>query len=68
MIELTNINFKDILHYPTIRIVEGETTFDRNGKRKIRALVLTPTRELAIQIQENFEMYGKYMDLRSTVV
>ncbi|MDE8339560.1 ATP-binding cassette domain-containing protein [Erysipelothrix rhusiopathiae] len=27
MIELININFKDILHYPTIRIVEGETTF-----------------------------------------
>lgn len=52
---------------PTLQNLK-EKAFDRNGKRKIRALVLTPTRELAIQIQENFEMYGKYMDLRSTVV
>lgn len=52
---------------PTLQNL-GQKQFDRNGKRKIRALVLTPTRELAIQIQESFEMYGKYMDLRSTVV
>ena len=34
----------------------------------IRALVLTPTRELAIQNQECFEAYGKYLSLRSTVI
>ena len=36
--------------------------------KPIRALVLTPTRELALQIQENFQLYGKYLPLRSTVI
>ncbi|MCD8366993.1 MAG: DEAD/DEAH box helicase [Clostridiales bacterium] len=36
--------------------------------RPIRALVLTPTRELAIQNQECFEAYGKYLDLKSVVI
>ncbi len=39
-----------------------------DGSRKPRALILTPTRELAIQIQENFVLYGKHLPLRSTVV
>ncbi len=34
----------------------------------IRALVLTPTRELAAQVAESVEMYGKYLPLRSSVV
>ena len=34
----------------------------------IRALILTPTRELAIQIQECFEGYGRHLPLRSTVI
>ena len=36
--------------------------------KKIRALILTPTRELAHQIEENFSNYSKYTNLRSTVV
>ncbi len=36
--------------------------------RPIRALVLTPTRELAIQNQECFEAYGKYLNLKSVVI
>lgn len=36
--------------------------------KKIRALVLTPTRELAIQIFENFKMYGRYLPLRAACV
>ena len=36
--------------------------------RNIRALILTPTRELAIQIGESFEAYGKYLKLRHTVI
>ncbi|HIS51820.1 MAG TPA: DEAD/DEAH box helicase [Candidatus Onthomonas avicola] len=36
--------------------------------RPIRALVLTPTRELAIQNQECFEAYGAHLPLRSTVI
>lgn len=38
------------------------------GKRKIKALVVTPTRELAIQIAESFTAYGKYTGLRNTVI
>lgn len=41
----------------------------RNGKqRKIRALVVTPTRELAIQIGESFTAYGKYTGIKNTVI
>ncbi len=36
--------------------------------RPIRALILTPTRELAAQIQENIIAYSKYVDVRSTVI
>ena len=36
--------------------------------RPIRALVLTPTRELALQIKENFDCYGKYLSIRNTVI
>ena len=36
--------------------------------RPIRALILTPTRELALQIQESFEAYGKNLKLRSAVI
>ncbi|MCH4147993.1 MAG: DEAD/DEAH box helicase [Prevotella sp.] len=38
------------------------------GNRKIKALILTPTRELAIQIEESFADYGKYTPLRHAVI
>ncbi len=38
------------------------------GRRTIKTLVLTPTRELAIQIDESFKAYGKYLDLKSLVI
>ncbi len=38
------------------------------GKRLIKALVVTPTRELAIQIGESFTAYGKYTNIRNTVI
>ena len=44
---------------------------ERRGKsdsRKIRSLVITPTRELAIQIAESFTLYGKYTGIRNTVI
>jgi ATP-dependent RNA helicase RhlE len=39
-----------------------------NGARKIKALIVTPTRELAIQIGESFAAYGRFMNLRHAVV
>ncbi|MDR5832962.1 DEAD/DEAH box helicase [Caballeronia sp. LZ034LL] len=37
-------------------------------KRPVRALILTPTRELAAQVEESVRAYGKYLKLRSTVM
>ena len=39
-----------------------------NGKSTILSLVLTPTRELAIQIGESFTEYGKYTNVKNTVI
>ncbi|HQO09054.1 MAG TPA: DEAD/DEAH box helicase [Clostridiales bacterium] len=38
------------------------------GKRKIRSLILTPTRELAIQIGDSFKAYGRYTKLKTAVI
>lgn len=38
------------------------------GKRKVKALVVTPTRELAIQIADSFSVYGKYTGIKNTVI
>ncbi|MEH3086421.1 MAG: DEAD/DEAH box helicase [Xylophilus ampelinus] len=40
----------------------------RFGGKGVRALVLTPTRELAAQVEESVREYGKYLDLNSTVI
>ena len=39
-----------------------------HGKRLLRVLILTPTRELAAQVQESVVTYGKYTGLKSTVI
>ncbi|MCF6282258.1 MAG: ATP-dependent RNA helicase RhlE [Candidatus Polarisedimenticolaceae bacterium] len=39
-----------------------------NGHRPVRALILTPTRELAAQVEESVACYGKYLPLKSTVI
>ena len=38
------------------------------GRHAVRALVLTPTRELAAQVEESVRTYGKHMNLRTTLV
>jgi ATP-dependent RNA helicase RhlE len=40
----------------------------QNGKAKIRVLILTPTRELASQVEESVRVYGKYIDVKSMVM
>jgi len=41
---------------------------DHKGQRKIRALIVTPTRELAIQIAQNITDYGKYTGITNVVI
>jgi len=45
----------------------GETPAPK-GRRPVRALILTPTRELAAQVGESVGTYGKYLPLRSAVI
>ena len=47
-------------------LMNGEQNHLKN--RKISSLIVTPTRELAIQIEENFKAYSKYTKIRSTVI
>lgn len=41
---------------------------NNSPNRPIRSLILTPTRELAIQIEESFTSYGRYLNLKHTVI
>jgi ATP-dependent RNA helicase RhlE len=50
------------------RLSVGERAKNRFGGVAIRALVLTPTRELAAQVEESVRVYGKHLSLNSTVV
>lgn len=43
-------------------------TRNPKGYRPIRTLILTPTRELAIQISESFAAYGRHLPLKTTVI
>jgi ATP-dependent RNA helicase RhlE len=51
---------------PILQLLEQDRHFDK--KPIIRTLVVTPTRELAIQIEESFKAYGRYAHQRSTVI
>ena len=50
------------------RLVSIKNNNNIKNKRKISVLVVAPTRELAIQIKDSFNIYGKYTGLRNTVV
>ena len=49
-------------------ILQNAARTTEKPRHYIRALILTPTRELALQIQESFEAYGKNLPLRSAVI
>ena len=53
---------------PILQQLSARKAEPLRGVRPIRALILTPTRELALQIQESFEAYGKNLPLRSAVI
>ena len=48
---------------PLLHKLAGEGT-----GRRVRALILVPTRELAAQVQDNLDAYGRYVGLRSAVI
>src|SRR5881296_678579 len=51
---------------PILQLLSANKTYDK--KRKVRSLVVTPTRELAIQIGESFKAYGRHTGLTCTVI
>ncbi|MDD2780767.1 DEAD/DEAH box helicase [Sulfuricurvum sp.] len=51
---------------PMLQILSDKKT--SKPHRKIRALILTPTRELAAQVAESVKIYGKYLPLKSAVI
>lgn len=51
---------------PILQLMNEATP--QHGKRPIRTLILTPTRELAIQIGESIASYGRFLDIRSFVI
>lgn len=53
---------------PILQLLQAERGEFPPKRPVIKALILTPTRELAIQIEESFESYGKNLDLRHLVV
>jgi ATP-dependent RNA helicase RhlE len=52
----------------TLPLLQKLAMMPRASGNHVRALILTPTRELAAQVHESIETYGKYLSLRSTVV
>jgi ATP-dependent RNA helicase RhlE len=50
------------------RLAAEPTVRDARGRVAIRALILTPTRELAAQVEESVRTYGKYLPLTSMVM
>jgi ATP-dependent RNA helicase RhlE len=51
---------------PTLQLLHNSNKAAR--KKKIQSLILTPTRELAIQIYDNFQSYGKNLNLKCAVI
>ena len=50
------------------RLTTAPQNTSRSGPRPVRALIVTPTRELAAQVAESVETYSKYLDVRTAVV
>lgn len=50
---------------PILQLLNRESF---NGYKHTRALILTPTRELAVQISESFQTYGRYTDIKQEVI
>lgn len=52
---------------PIIQLIH-QIEKEQNGRPKLRSLIVTPTRELAIQIDDNIRLYSKYTSLKHAVI
>lgn len=52
----------------TLPLLEILSQKEIKGKRKIRALILTPTRELAAQVGQSVKIYGEFLPLKSAII
>jgi ATP-dependent RNA helicase RhlE len=53
---------------PLLQILSAKNAADPTARRPVRALILTPTRELAAQVRDSVRSYGKHLPLRSAVI
>lgn len=53
---------------PILQLLAADKAKQPSGQRRIKTLVLTPTRELAIQIDESFAAYGRHLNMKHTVI
>ncbi|HEY0677259.1 MAG TPA: DEAD/DEAH box helicase [Chitinophagaceae bacterium] len=53
---------------PLLQLMHLQDDNNQNGRTPVRTLILTPTRELAVQIGESFRAYGQYLDLKHIVI
>ena len=53
---------------PLLQLMHEDQQKTPQGPKNIQALILTPTRELAIQIEESFKAYGRFLKLRHLVI
>ena len=53
---------------PILQHIFNNKENSQKGHRKIKALIVTPTRELAIQIGDSFKDYGKHTGIKQTVI
>ncbi len=52
----------------TLPLLQRLSAKSHGGRRAVRALILTPTRELAAQVEESVRAYGRHLPLKSTVI
>lgn len=57
-----------VLHRLSVTSKSSVAPTNKTASRPIRALILTPTRELAAQVEESVRTYGKYLPLNSAVI
>lgn len=53
---------------PVLQLIHESKFTGKSSRSVLQALILTPTRELAIQVGESIEAYGRFLSIRSTVI